>query len=146
MRKMYPKLKIRNIKASFFINKSIPLNTKMLIFNPVGSLKITIYRHSPKLINVTGISSRKTLKLVKDFLKRLFQCKITKQRIDAIMLNYKSKKHMKINLNKLSKICLSLNLSDMILDYNCERFNAPFLKSSSGKGTFLLFSSGSVQI
>ena len=60
------------------------------------------------------------------------------------MLNYKSKTHQKINLNKLSQICNSLPTHR--LDYNCELFNAPFLKSKNNRGTLLLFSSGSVQV
>ena len=51
---------------------------------------------------------------------------------------------MKINLNRLSKICEQI--ADYDLDFNCEIFNAPFLKSKSEKGTLLLFSSGSIQV
>ena len=148
---LYPKLKIVNIKLSLYTNNPINLNInkKMEVINIYNSsIKITIYKHSPKLINITGIKSFKELNKLKSLIKDIFDVKIRKQRIDSIMLNYKSKTNMKINLNKLYNICKEIInfYKDYTLDYNCELFNAPFLKSTSGKGTILLFSNGSVQI
>ena len=141
---MKKKLEVRNIKVSLFINKPIHIDQKLQILNPLDSVKITIYKHSPRLINITGVESFRKLRLVKKFIKYHYCCKILRERIDSIMLNYKSLKHMKINLNRLSKVCEQI--ADYNLDYNCEIFNAPFLKSKSEKGTLLLFSSGSIQV
>lgn len=162
---MYPQLKTRNIKISFFINRSINLEEKMLIvsidinsfLNNISSstadelfdvIKITIYKHTPYLINVTGIRSFKKLKKVKKIIETLFSCKIIKQRIDAIMQNFKSKYHMKINLGEFLKVCQDNPIikSSYRIDYNPELFNAPYLKSTNGKGTILIFSNGSVQV
>lgn len=141
---MRRKLEVRNIKVSLFINKPIHIDQKLHILNPLDTVKITIYKHSPQLINITGVGSFRKLRLVKKYIRYHYCCKILRQRIDAIMLNYKSRKHMKINLNRLSKICEQI--ADYDLDFNCEIFNAPFLKSKSKKGTLLLFSSGSIQV
>lgn len=147
---IYPKLKVVNIKISLFISKPIyiyPLKTIIIKTDTHNSIKITIYNHSPKLINITGIQSFRNLINIKQIVKKLFNVKIKQERIDAIMLNYKSKKHMHINLNKMYKICKNIaNYANYNIDYNCELFNAPFFKSSTGKGTILLFSNGSVQI
>ena len=137
-------LQVVNIKCSFFIDKPLRINERMKIINPYDNVKITIYNHSPNLINVTGIKSFEKLEIFKIYLSNQFSVNIIQERIDAIMLNYKSPIHKKINLNKLSNICS--NIKNYNLDFNCELFNAPFLKSKSKNGTLLLFSSGSVQI
>ena len=144
---MLPKLSVRNIKVSLFITRVIDINTKIQIIKfgeQLPSVKITIYKHSPKLLNITGLNSFKMLETIKKFIKYLFSCKIVKCRVDSIMLNYKSQTHKKINLNKLADICK--DIPDYTLDFNCQIFNAPFLKSKSQRGTMLLFSTGSVQI
>ena len=145
---MLPKLLVRNIKVSLFITKSLFINQKIKIIQfpkqNLGSIKITIYQHSPKLLNITGLNSFKSLKIIKQFIKNIYSCKIRKCRIDSIMLNYKAAVHKRINLNKLATICK--DIPDYILDFTPEIFNAPFLKSKSQRGTMLLFSTGSVQI
>ena len=144
---MYPILKTRNIKISLIINKSIIFSDKILILNPYKSIKITIYKHTPNLINITGIKSFKKLVKIKYFVEFYFKCQIIKQKTDAIMLNYKSQKNMKINLNKLYDICKdTIPTTSYSLDFNSELFNAPFLISKKGRGTMLLFSTGSVQV
>ena len=137
-------LKIRNIKLSLTVDKPIYINSKMLIINPINKVKITIYKHSPYLINVTGIDSYKSFQEIKQILQKTYNFKIIKQNIDSIMLNYKSLKHKKINLNILSRFCHEYK--DYTLDFNSELFNAPFLKSKENCGTLILFSTGSVQV
>lgn len=141
---MEQKLKIVNIKLSFLVSRDFCIKQKSIVIPLTTSTKITIYKHSPRLLNVTGIRDFNQISSIETSIKEKFQCEIKEKKIDAIMLNYKSKTHQKINLNKLSHICS--RLSTHKLDYNCELFNAPFLKSKTNRGTLLLFSSGSIQV
>ena len=97
------------------------ITQKSIVIPLTTSTKVTIYKHSPRLLNVTGIRDFNQITSIETSIKEKFQCEIEQKKIDAIMLNYKSKTHQKINLNKLSHICS--RLSTHKLDYNCELFN-----------------------
>ena len=77
-------LQVVNIKCSFFINKPLRINERMKIINPYDNVKITIYNHSPNLINVTGIKSFEKLEIFKIYLSNQFSVNIIQERIDAI--------------------------------------------------------------
>ena len=98
------KLELKNIKVSLFVNNKIIVDSKIQIYNPFDNVIITIYKHTPNLINLTGVDSFKKLDEVKKFVKNFYGCRIVKQRIDAIMLNYKSEQRMGINLERLVRI------------------------------------------
>ena len=74
-------MKVNNIKFSMISNKSILehklMKTEKYII-PFGNVKITIYWHSPMLLNVTGSKSIQEVKRTQNFIEAAFnvQCKI----------------------------------------------------------------------
>ena len=73
-------MKVNNIKFSMISNKSIcghKLMKSEKYMIPFGNVKITVYYHSPLLINVTGSKSMQEVKRTKNFIETAFnvQCK-----------------------------------------------------------------------
>ena len=67
-------MKLRNLKASFILKDKVcgDRNGKNYIFKCDG-FTFTIYRHSPYLVNVTGIKSFERLKLAREIIEEKLQ-------------------------------------------------------------------------
>ena len=84
-------MKLRNLKASMFMkNKlSIPRGAKNFILKR-EEFTFTIYRHSPYMVNVTGVKSFQELKEAQELLEGIFHQQVIKVRIDNTFYSQKN--------------------------------------------------------
>ena len=85
-------MELKNLKASFiFFNDLINKESgsiKKDIFK-IGNAKFTIYKHTPTLLNVTGIKSLDELKNYKKILEKKYKQSVVKVRIDNTFFSKK---------------------------------------------------------
>ena len=70
-------MKVNNIKYTMISNKTIcerKLMKSEKYIIPFRNVKITVYWHSPLLINVTGSKSMQDVKCTKKFIKTAINC------------------------------------------------------------------------
>ena len=128
-------------------NKSIcdrlKKNEKYII--PFGNVKITVYYHSPLLINVTGCKSMQEVKRTKNFIETAFNVQCKNLKIDNIFYSYKDYKNIDMS-------ALYYHVSDkfkekFVIDYNVELFPGLYMKTKcKGVPTLILFHTGSYTI
>ena len=139
-------MKVANLKISIFFNVEIIQQKKTThkhIFRE-GNWVITIYQHSPKLVNATGLKSVSDITKVIHFLEERFGVNHVSYRIDSSMISHKDNK-----LIQMSDIntCLESISDEYTVDYEPEIFNAAFLKPKSREfPTINLFYTGSYQL
>ena len=95
-------MKLKNIKASFIFGEDLiekRNGTEKLIFKE-KNVTFTIYKHTPDLLNVTGVKSLAQLKSCKEEMEKHFEKKIKEERIDNLFFSKKDKKN--IDLDQLS--------------------------------------------
>jgi len=95
-------MKLKNIKASFIFEEDLTekrSGTDKLIFKD-KSVTFTIYKHTPRLLNVTGVKSLAQLKSCKGEMEKRFGKQIKKERIDNLFFSKKDKKN--IDLGQMS--------------------------------------------
>ena len=134
-------MKLRNLKASFFLNKpyAVPKKVKNFILKH-SPFSFTIYHHAPKLINVTGLKSFSQLTQVKQVIEARMGQKVIKIRIDNTF--YSQKNFSNIDLNKVFTFMKSNTYFHV--DYNVELFAGMYLQPKKEHyPTILLFRTGS---
>ena len=95
-------MKLKNIKASFIFSEDLTekrSGTDKLIFRK-KNVTFTIYKHTPHLLNITGVKSLTQLKNCKEEMEKHFGKIIKKERIDNLFFSKKDKKN--IDLDQLS--------------------------------------------
>lgn len=133
-------MKLRNIKASFiFQNEVMNLKMKKYIWKH-SNITFTIYKHSPKLINVTGIKSSNELEQQKRIIEEKFNQQVIKVRIDNTF--FSKKNHKNLDMSSLYK---SMQENEQyFVNYNIELFPAMFFHPRNKTyPTILLFRTGS---
>ena len=85
------KLKIVNIKASFLMSKKIGPQTATKYIRRGGEgLRVTVFKHCQKLVNVTGIKNLKHYQEVRNFVRNYYHkvngSHMLSDRIDNIMV------------------------------------------------------------
>ena len=112
---------------------------------PFGSVKITIYWHSPLLLNVTGSKSVEEVKRKQNFIETAFNVQCKNLKIDNIFYSYKDYKSIDMS-------ALYYHVSDkfkvkFVIDYNVELFPGLYMKTKcKGIPTLILFRTGSYTI
>lgn len=87
-------MKLKNIKASFIFSEDLTekrSGTDKLIFRK-KNVTFTIYKHTPHLLNITGVKSLTQLKNCKEEMEKHFGKKIKKERIDNLFFQKKIRK------------------------------------------------------
>ena len=129
-------------------NKSICENKLMKAERqtiPFGNVKITIYWHSPLLLNVTGSKSMQEVKRIQNFIETAFNVQCKNLKIDNIF--YSHKDYLSIDLNKLYYYLRERYKDKFVIDYNIELFPGLYMKSRiKGFPTLILFRTGSYTI
>ena len=94
-------MQIKNIKASFIFSEDLieGKRTKEMFTSKQKDVVLTIYKHTPNLLNITGIKSFGHLVLTKEEMEKKFNKSISEMRIDNIFLSKKN--HMNIDLNRI---------------------------------------------
>ena len=128
-------------------NKSIcdrlKKNEKYII--PFGNVKITVYYHSPLLINVTGSKSMQEVKRTQKFIEIAFNVQCKNLKIDNIFYSYKD--HKNIDMSALYYQVRDEFKERFAIDYNIELFPGLYMKTKcKGEPTILLFRTGSYTI
>ena len=147
------KKKPQNLKCTYFTDspiykgklaRGVKFNFKLSNFlfqnQQINTIVITIYGHSPLLLNVTGIERMEEVNIVRDLLEKLYYVKCLNVRIDNIFVSHKDD----LNLD-MSKMYYFLRDRYKIIDYNVEIFNALYIKRK-GYPLISLFRTGSYQI
>ena len=75
-------MKLNNIKASFIFENNVVNNGSRQIIWKSGNFTFTIYEHTPKLINITGVKSAIEMEQQKSLIEKKFKQKVLKVRID----------------------------------------------------------------
>ena len=112
---------------------------------PFGSVKITIYWHSPLLLNVTGSKSVEEVKRTQNFIETAFNVQCKNLKIDNIF--YSCKDHKNIDMSALYYHVSDKFKEKFVIDYNVELFPGLYMKTKcKGEPTLILFHTGSYTI
>ena len=137
-------MELKNLKASFIFKSDIcqEFNSKNLVFR-LKDVVFTVYKHSPSLVNVTGIKDVKQIKLYKKMVENYFNQKVLRTRIDNSFFSRKQKKN--VDLHKIYNFFKKNKIFHV--NYNVELFSGMYLQSKvKGIPTLLLFHTGSYVI
>ena len=146
-------MKLNNIKASFLFKNSVVKNEKSFIFenNIVknenrqiiwknGNYTFTIYRYTPKLINITGVKSAEEIEQQKTLMEEMFKQKVLQVRIDNTFFSKKDYKN--IDMPALYKYVKENK--DYFVNYNIELFAGMYLHPTNKLyPTIIVFRTGS---
>jgi len=94
---------------------------------PFGNVKITVYYHSPLLINVTGSKSMQEVKRTKNFIETAFNVQCKNLKIDNIFYSYKDFKN--IDMSALYYHVRDEFKEKFVIDYNVELFPGLYMKT-----------------
>ena len=112
---------------------------------PFGNVKITIYWHSPLLLNVTGSKSMQEVNRTQKFIEAAFNVKCKNLKIDNIFYSYKDYKN--IDMSALYYHTRDKFKEKFVIDYNVELFPGLYMKTKfKGEPTLILFRTGSYTI
>ena len=118
-------------------------NEKYII--PFGKVKITVYGHSPLLINVTGCKSMQEVKRYQNCIETAFNVQCRNLKIDNIFYSYKD--HKNIDMSSLYYHVRDEFKERFVIDYNVELFPGLYMKTKcKGEPTLILFRTGSYTI
>ena len=99
-------MKLKNIKASFIFNQNLieeKSGTEKFIFKE-QNVTYTIYKHTPYLLNITGVKSIAQLMNCRSDMEERFESEIIEDRVDNLFF-------LKKDNNKLELSCAKLSLS-----------------------------------
>ena len=106
---------------------------------------IIVYGHSPYLLNVTGLKSKKDIDEIICDIESLYDVKCNKVKLDNIFYSHKDRKT--ISLWHLYYFLRGYSPDGYLVDYNVESFPGMFLKTKSKQlPTIILFTTGSFSI
>ena len=137
-----PELTVKNIKASLLLSEAIENIPKENIFT-YRNIIVTIYKHTPTLVNVTKVRNYEELLKISFKIQKKFQTRIQKIRIDSIMMSrrvfgkrYAEKKYLNV-LKKYRHIYRH--------EFFPELFHGSWFKAVQDRraGSFNIFSTGS---
>ena len=112
---------------------------------PFGNVKITIYGHSPLLLNVTGSKSMQEVNRTQKFIETAFNVQCKNLKIDNIFFSYKDYKN--IDMTELYYHVRDKFKEKFVIDYNVELFPGLYMKTKcKGEPTLILFRTGSYTI
>lgn len=120
-------MKINNIKISVYLSGDLcekEKSNRKTIYKH-GSWTFTIYRHSPRLINVTGLKHECDIDKVINHIENIYAKKCVKYQIDSVMITHKDNK--RLNMNDVMKNAKTF-LDMYYIDYNPELFTGLYLK------------------
>ena len=133
-------MKLRNLKASFLLNKPVEIPKKVKNFIIKSAFTFTIYRHAPYLVNVTGVKSFSQLTMAKHEIEARLEQKVEKVRIDNSFFSQKNFTNIALNSVYTFMKCNSL----FHVDYNVELFAGMYFHPKKlHYPTILLFRTGS---
>ena len=143
------KLKLRNLKITVFLKKPTTkkeISTKKIIkkiYLNENKIAITIYKHTPKHIHITGIKNIRDLSKILEIVEKNFS-KIIDIRFDCMFLT--SRMERSIDIEK--SIANLKTLKHYFTSYEPEIFSAIIIKPRELKKypTMFLFKSGSIII
>ena len=89
-------MKLKNIKASFIFDQNLiegKSGTEKFIFKE-ENVTYTIYKHTPHLLNVTGVKSIAQLMNCRGNMEERFNKKIIQERVDNLFFSKKDNKNL----------------------------------------------------
>ena len=112
---------------------------------PFGNVKITVYWHSPLLINVTGSKSMQEVKHIQSRIETAFNVHCKNLKVDNIF--YSHKDYINIDMSALYYYAREKFKEKFVIDYNIELFPGLYMKSRCKTvPTLILFRTGSYTI
>ena len=136
-------MKLNNIKASFIFENDLIQNGNKQVIWRNGNFKFTIYKHSQKLVNVTGLKSVEEIEQQKSVIEEMFQQKVKKVRIDNVFFSKKDYK----NIDMCSLYNDLKENKDYFIDYNIELFAGMYVHVKDKQyPTMIVFRTGSYTI
>ena len=138
---------IKNVKISLYLKENLfaAEKSREKIFHHVQNLHITIYKHTPNLVNITSIKSLKNIDSCIKLVENYFNVKHARYEINCIMISFKASQTIKIrNIQNV----LNMFSTDYRCEYNAELFSGAILKSKV-RGLFptiIIFHTGTFQI
>ena len=140
-------MKIHNIKVSYYFSDDLVKRQKSnskVIEKYSSGICTTIYKHTPNLINCTGIKHREQIDEIKCLLENKFQAKCANYRIDNTFIQ--EKYGTRLNLMKVFQIVASHYHYLYTPSYDPEIFSGLCMKSKDKTyPTINVFSTGTVQ-
>ena len=116
-------MKLNNIKASFIFENNVVNNEKRQSIWKNGNYTFTIYNHTPKLINITGVKTTEEIEQQKTLLEEMFNQRVLQVRIDNTFFSKKDYKNIDMpSLYKYMK-----ENKDYFVNYNIELFAGMYL-------------------
>ena len=141
-------MKVNNIKCSLRSSKPIfegELEKNKKFISHFGNITLTIYGHSPLLINLTGLTSIKKIHSTRKYIELVYDVKCSDVRIDNIF--YSHKDYRNIDMNALYYHLRDKHQHKHTIDYNVELFPGLYMKSKvKDLPTLILFRTGSYTI
>ena len=89
-------MKLKNIKASFIFNQNLieeKSGTEKFIFKE-QNVTYTIYKHTPYLLNITGVKSIAQLMNCRSDMEERFESEIIEYRVDNLFFSKKDNKNL----------------------------------------------------
>ena len=128
-------MKLRNLKASFILKEKVSSLPRVKNFTfKQDTFTFNIYRHSPCLINVTGVKTFERLKLARHIIEEKFQQQVLKVRMDNTF--YSQKNYRNVDLIKVYEFMQ--HHDTFCMDNNVELFAGMYFHP-----TILFFRTGS---
>ena len=129
---------IRNIKASFILDEKVASPSNFVVKQ--NTFVITIYGHSRKLVNVTGIKSFDQLKEAKEMIEDKLKRRVIKVRIDNTF--FSKKNYENVDMYKVYAFMQGNRL--FRVEYNIELFAGMYFHPKKSEyPTILFFRTGS---
>ena len=134
-------MKLRNLKASFFLkDKVLTTEKKKNVTFKQDTFTFNIYRHSPYLVNVTGVKTFERMKLARQIIEEKLQQQVLKVRIDNTF--YSQKNYRNVDLIKVYEFMQ--HHDTFRVDYNVELFAGMYFHPKKvNHPTILFFRTGS---
>ena len=141
-------MKVNNIKCSLQSSKPIfdgELQRNKKFKSHFGNTLLTIYAHSPLLINLTGLKTIEEIHSIRKYIELVFDVKCSDVRIDNIF--YSHKDYRNIDMSALYYYLRDKHKDEYCIDYNIELFPGLYMKTKiKGLPTLILFRTGSYTI
>jgi TATA-box binding protein (TBP) (component of TFIID and TFIIIB) len=134
-------MKLRNLKASFILKEKVSTTEKKKnVTFKQDTFTFNIYRHSPYLVNVTGVKTFERLKLARQIIEEKLQQSVLTVRIDNTF--YSQKNYRNVDLNKVHEFMQ--NHDTFRVEYHVELFAGMYFHpKKKNYPTILFFRTGS---
>ena len=134
-------MKLRNLKASFILKEKVSTTEKKKnVTFKQDTFTFNIYRHSPYLVNVTGVKTFERLKLARHIIEEKLQQSVLTVRIDNTF--YSQKNYRNVDLIKVYEFMQ--HHDTFRVDYNVELFAGMYFHPKKvNHPTILFFRTGS---